>query len=138
PAYRFSTAPRESHVDASDTPGPGQYGDLAADGSMWRRFTGVSFPTESRFTTGKETDVILPGPGQYSPQHPQWNASQVYSFPSGKKEFLSETMNCLARAHTILRYRLQEMVFALVPLREVVNNPVRTEMCPARGHMMSL
>ncbi|KAF8284822.1 hypothetical protein TcBrA4_0043940 [Trypanosoma cruzi] len=87
PAYRFSTAPRESHVDASDTPGPGQYGDSAADGSMWRRFTGASFPTESRFTTGKETDVILPGPGQYSPQHPQWNASQVYSFPSGKKEF---------------------------------------------------
>ncbi|RNF17258.1 uncharacterized protein Tco025E_04936 [Trypanosoma conorhini] len=86
PAYRFSTAPRELHVGVGDTPGPGQYDGTGAEENGRRRFMGPSFPTEPRFAAEREADVLLPGPGQYSPHHPQWDASQAYSFSSGKKE----------------------------------------------------
>ncbi|ORC85056.1 uncharacterized protein TM35_000381310 [Trypanosoma theileri] len=88
PSYLFPTAPRELPANSSDTPGPGQY-----EGNLVETFLGgdtkaPSFPTGPRFSEVKNNN-LLPGPGQYTPSHPQWEASKVYSFSTGGKQPLN-------------------------------------------------
>ncbi|KEG11172.1 hypothetical protein DQ04_02901020 [Trypanosoma grayi] len=85
PAYRFPTAPRELHAAISETPGPGQYDGNNTEVGAWRRVDAPSFPTGPRFFMANDNS-LLPGPGQYTPHHPQWVASQVHFFPTGGRD----------------------------------------------------
>ncbi|KAH9588731.1 Sperm-tail PG-rich repeat [Trypanosoma melophagium] len=85
PSYLFPTASRELPANSGDTPGPGQY-----EGNLVETFSrgdtkAPSFPTGPRFSEVKNENLI-PGPGQYTPSHPQWEASKVYSFSTGSKQ----------------------------------------------------
>ncbi|KAH8616984.1 putative Sperm tail PG rich repeat [Trypanosoma vivax] len=80
PGYRFAVAPRKVHAAADETPGPGQY--FATDANCApRQCTGAPcFSLKAPRFEPESDGSHIPGPGQYSPYNPKWEAAQAYSF----------------------------------------------------------